>query len=51
MFGDIIATYTSPCDGIVVGKNVDPVCSTGDRILHLGVVEDTFPSRVDDGHV
>eukprot|EP00475_Leptophrys_vorax_P034752 TRINITY_DN5651_c0_g1_i7.p1 TRINITY_DN5651_c0_g1~~TRINITY_DN5651_c0_g1_i7.p1 ORF type:complete len:100 (-),score=30.32 TRINITY_DN5651_c0_g1_i7:40-339(-) len=51
VFGDIVATYVAPCDGIVVGKNVDPVCSTGDRILHLGVVEDTFPVHVDDGHV
>jgi hypothetical protein len=46
-----VATYVAPCDGIIVGKNVDPVCSTGDRILHLGVVEDTFPVHVDDGHV
>lgn len=50
MFGDIVATYSSPQDGIIVGKNVDPVCSTGDRIAHIGVVEDTFPMHADDGH-
>ncbi|KAG0244144.1 hypothetical protein B0O80DRAFT_137665 [Mortierella sp. GBAus27b] len=60
--GDVIATlhnifgeeehrYFAPEDGIVVGKSVDPVCQSGCRILHLGVVNDRFPEgRIDDGH-
>ncbi len=35
-FGDILATYTAPHDGVVVGKSTNPVCRTGSRILHLG---------------
>eukprot|EP00474_Spongospora_subterranea_P002007 CRZ02465.1 hypothetical protein [Spongospora subterranea] len=50
VFGDVTATYRAPLDGIVVGKSVDPVCSTGDRLLHLGIVESSFPAVVNDGH-
>ncbi|SPQ96007.1 SPX domain-containing protein [Plasmodiophora brassicae] len=50
IFGDITATYRAPLDGIVVGKSVDPVCSTGDRVLHLGIVESSFPAVARDGH-
>lgn len=35
-FGDILATYEAPEDGVVVGKSTNPVCRTGSRILHLG---------------
>lgn len=35
-FGDILATYNAPYDGVVVGKSTNPVCRTGSRILHLG---------------
>ena len=31
--------YLSPERGIVIGKSVNPVVSTGDRILHLGVLK------------
>lgn len=50
MFGDIIGTYVSPDDGIIVGKSVNPVCASGDRILHLGVVGVKFPKHSNDGH-
>lgn len=35
-FGDILATYEAPHDGVVVGKSTNPVCRTGSRIVHLG---------------
>ena len=50
IFGNIIATYRAPQDGIIVGKSVDPVCSTGDRLIHLGIVESSFPQSANDGH-
>ncbi len=37
VFGDIIKEYTAPEDGVVIGKEVDPVNQTGGRMLHLGV--------------
>ncbi len=37
-FGDLIRSYTAPYDGIVIGHSVDPVASTGARILHLGTL-------------
>ncbi|KAG0352491.1 hypothetical protein BGZ54_002754, partial [Gamsiella multidivaricata] len=51
IFGEEEHRYFAPEDGIVVGKSVDPVCQSGCRILHLGVVSDRFPEgRIDDGH-
>lgn len=38
-FGAVLATYTAPEDGIVVGKSTNPVSSSGSRILHLGIQE------------
>jgi predicted deacylase len=37
VFGDLVKEYVSPHHGVVVGKSVDPVSRTGDRILHLGL--------------
>lgn len=37
IFGDVLAEYTAPNDGIVVGRATNPVCQTGARVLHLGV--------------
>ena len=37
-FGDLIRSYTAPEDGIVIGHSVNPLCQTGGRILHLGVL-------------
>ncbi|MFH1439440.1 MAG: succinylglutamate desuccinylase/aspartoacylase family protein [Candidatus Woesearchaeota archaeon] len=39
IFGDIIETYFSPEDGIIIGKSIDPVNQTGSRILHLGILK------------
>ena len=38
VFGDKIAEYKAPQNGVVIGKSVSPVNLTGGRILHLGVV-------------
>ncbi|KAF9988127.1 hypothetical protein BGZ75_009966 [Mortierella antarctica] len=52
IFGQEEHRYFAPEDGIVVGKSVDPVCQSGCRILHLGVVSDRFPEgKMDDGHL
>ncbi|KAF9108005.1 hypothetical protein BGX27_008516 [Mortierella sp. AM989] len=51
IFGEEEHRYFAPEDGIVVGKSVDPVCQSGCRILHLGVVSEHFPEgKIDDGH-
>jgi hypothetical protein len=39
IFGHPIREYTAPCDGVVIGKSVDPVAETGARIVHLGLVD------------
>jgi len=50
-FGELIATYTAPESGVVIGKNVNPSASNGHRIIHIGVVaKGSFASQVDDGH-
>ncbi|KAJ2721260.1 hypothetical protein GGI07_004093 [Coemansia sp. Benny D115] len=51
VFGDVEEEYYAPQDGVIVGKHVDPVCQTGGRILHLGVVEGELQAVVDDGHM
>ena len=38
VFGDEIKRFRAPEAGIVIGHSVNPVCQTGGRILHLGVV-------------
>lgn len=35
-FGHILDEYLSPYDSIVIGKEINPVCIAGDRIVHLG---------------
>ncbi|MFT5584957.1 MAG: putative deacylase [Cognaticolwellia sp.] len=37
-FGDEIARYQAPHTGVVIGHSVNPVTTTGGRILHLGVM-------------
>ena len=39
IFGKKLEEYTSPLDGIVIGKSVSPVNQTGGRILHLGIIK------------
>ncbi|KAI9197311.1 uncharacterized protein BJ171DRAFT_226562 [Polychytrium aggregatum] len=51
LFGDLVETYYAPEDGVVVGKSVNPVCESGSRIIHLGVVEDSFAKEAHDGHL
>lgn len=38
IFGEVIAQYRAPHDGIVIGKSVNPVAQTGARIIHLGAI-------------
>ena len=38
IFGDIIETYHSPTNGVIIGKSVSPVNASGGRILHLGLL-------------
>lgn len=40
VFGDLKKEYRAPEDGIVIGKEVNPINQTGGRILHLGILED-----------
>ncbi|MGB3296809.1 MAG: succinylglutamate desuccinylase/aspartoacylase family protein [Phormidesmis sp.] len=38
IFGEVIAQYRAPHDGIVIGKSMNPVAQTGARIIHLGAI-------------
>lgn len=38
VFGHVQKEITAPRRGIVIGKNVDPVCEAGSRIVHLGLL-------------
>ncbi|MFK7824888.1 MAG: succinylglutamate desuccinylase/aspartoacylase family protein [Oligoflexales bacterium] len=40
LFGKTIHKYKSLEGGIIVGKSINPVAQAGDRILHLGIIED-----------
>ncbi|OMJ22676.1 N-alpha-acetyl-L-2,4-diaminobutyric acid deacetylase [Smittium culicis] len=51
IFGCMVEKYFAPDDGIVIGKQFDPVCQTGTRILHLGIIGTHLPGRSDDGHL
>jgi len=50
VFGDIVHVYKSEYDGVIVGRNVNPVCMTGDRLIHLGIVGTEFSTNQQDGH-
>ena len=39
IFGDVVKEYLSPCDGVIIGRSVNPVAQSGARIVHLGVLE------------
>lgn len=45
IYGRHEITYQTPERGIVIGKNVNPVVSSGDRILHLGILDDEIIPR------
>lgn len=38
IFGEEIAKYYAPFNGIVIGKSVHPIAQTGSRIIHLGKI-------------
>lgn len=42
IFGQLLENYEAPEDSIVIGKEIDPVASTGARIVHLGVLTGSF---------
>jgi len=58
LFGVLVDRYIAPVDGVCVGKADDPVCQSGDRIVHIGVVDggdggagtSIYASKTDDGH-
>mmetsp|Transcript_9434 Transcript_9434/g.13141 ORF Transcript_9434/g.13141 Transcript_9434/m.13141 type:complete len:654 (+) Transcript_9434:39-2000(+) len=50
IFGDLIHEYTAPYDSVVIGKNVNPVCQVGDRLIHLGTIGTHFRKDAQDGH-
>lgn len=43
IFGHLRKQYFAPEDGIVVGRNVNPLNQTGSRILHLGLEPEPLP--------
>jgi len=42
IFGQLIEKYEAPEDSIVIGKEIDPVASSGARIVHLGILTGSF---------
>jgi predicted deacylase len=48
VFGDEMAVYRAEEDAVVVGKSTNPICSTGARVIHLGIPGPLPPLR-DDG--
>ena len=39
-FGNILKTYYSPEDGVVIGRSSNPVNMSGGRIIHLGIIQE-----------
>ena len=37
IFGEVLAEYRAPEDGIVIGRSIHPVNQTGSRVVHLGI--------------
>jgi len=51
IFGKPIEQIVADEDGVVIGKSVNPVCQSGDRVIHLGYVSSSeFSSLTRDGH-
>ena len=42
IFGQLLEKYEAPEDSIIIGKEIDPVASTGARIVHLGILTGSF---------
>jgi uncharacterized protein len=49
-FGDKVKEFFANEDCVVIGKSVNPVASAGDRIAHLGFVEEGISANQLDGH-
>lgn len=48
VFGELMREVLSPESGVVVGKNMNPVATSGARVIHLGLLasdEDTFKEK------
>jgi len=45
IFGDLVHQYVAQEDGVVIGRNVDPVCQSGDKLVHLGTIGKDFAPR------
>lgn len=39
-FGTVVAEYRAPEDGVVIGRSSNPVCHSGCRLIHLGILAD-----------
>lgn len=39
LFGNLVKEYFAPEDGVVIGRNVNPVAQTGSRVIHLGILK------------
>ncbi len=50
IFGNLRQRYLAPEDGIIVGKATNPVCTSGSRLIHLGIVSNEFAVVAQDGH-
>jgi predicted deacylase len=42
IYGEVVEQIYAPEDGVVVGKSTNPVCHTGSRVLHLGVIWEDY---------
>ncbi|KAL1889486.1 hypothetical protein Sste5346_008864 [Sporothrix stenoceras] len=52
IFGDVVERIVAPDFAtIVVGVEGNPVAKTGSRVIHLGVIGDTFEVAKGDGHL
>jgi len=49
IFGDEIATYQAPEDGVCIGHSVNPVAMTGARVLHLGIAATSAEAYLERG--
>ena len=50
IFGNLRQRYLAPESGIIVGKSCNPTCSSGSRLVHLGVTGEHFAQNIQDGH-
>ena len=48
--GEIVHVYKATTDAIVVGKSSNPVCMSGDRLVHFGIPGGKFEKNQQDGH-